>query len=469
VYPEGRGRWIGADEKGEARPSRLDLHTFAGEISMPDSVETRDASPSTDRRVYIGTITPDLDEHALAVWGVLEHLSPLVPNLGFWAEHPQVESVRTCVPQACHAYVGIFGTQYGQPLPELNISQLELEWGQAREAGIPGLIYLLDETKQPVLPSRVDRGSSAERLATLKDRIVRDHVPTFFTSPEDLAYKLLVDLPALLERLGLQVDRGKLDPVVKSLSAADWLLGTRLKLLRHALTKYSTNPPSDEVLRKVLRFLIVGDRQPAALYLSRSSDFDLRQSLVFLEEIEEALARLVDRGNRALQRAARTKNGSPTLHEESRYAIVLCGSMSHFPLMERYREILLSHRIPAIAPEDESVQRASLDEESFSSYKRVVSGRYLTKIRRRNTYGILVVNETKHGDPNYIGANTFAEIAVAFNARKKIYLLKDIPDTYADELIAWNVVPLSGKLDALIADFVEIVEPRQYLLLDLFQ
>jgi hypothetical protein len=137
--------------------------------------------------------------------------------------------------------------------------------------------------------------------------------------------------------------------------------------------------------------------------------------------------------------------------------------------MERYREILFSHRIPALAPEDESVQRASLDEESFSSFKRVVSARHLTKIRRRNTYGILVVNETKHGDPNYIGANTFAEIAVAFNARKKIYLLKDIPDTYADELVAWNVVPLSGKLDALIADFVELVEPRQYQLLDLFQ
>jgi hypothetical protein len=402
-------------------------------------------------------------------WGGLEHLSSLIPNLGFGAGHSQTACLRTCPLPECQAYVGIFGTQYGTLLPGSKISQLELEWVQASEAGIPSLIYLLDETKQPVLPSRVDKGSSAELLGVLKERIVRHRATTSFTSPEDLAYRLLVDLPSLLEGLGLRVDRGKLDATVRSLSAADWLLGTRLKLFRHALARHSANPPSDEVLRKVLRYLIIGDRQPAAFYLSRSSDFDLKQALVFLEEIEETLARLVDHGNRALQRATRVKNGSPSAHEESRYAIVLCGSMSHFPLMERYRDILLSRRIPAIAPEEESIQRANLDEDSFSSYKRVVSARYLTKIRRRNTQGILVVNETKHGDPNYIGANTFAEIAVAFNARKKIYLLKDIPDTYADELIAWNVIPLYGRLDALIADFVEIVEPRQYALLDLFQ
>ena len=147
MYPE--AEYVGSPQiKGGSETLKLDLHTFAGEISMPDSVETPDASTSTDRRVYMGTITPDLAEHALAVWGVLEHLSPLVPNLGFWAEQPQAECVRTCAPQECHAYVGFFGTQYGAPLSELNISQLELEWGQAREAGMEWTPFL----RQPVNP-----------------------------------------------------------------------------------------------------------------------------------------------------------------------------------------------------------------------------------------------------------------------------------------------------------------------------
>lgn len=149
--------------------------------------------------------------------------------------------------------------------------------------------------------------------------------------------------------------------------------------------------------------------------------------------------------------------------------IVLCGSMSHFTLMQEYRDMLAAKGIPAIAPEDESAQRASLNREAFSSYKRFVSMRHLAKIRRRSTYGILAVNATKHGDSNYIGANTFAEIAVAVNARKKIYLLNGIPETYADELIAWNVIALHGVLEPLIADLADILAPRQCLLFDLVE
>lgn len=48
--------------------------------------------------------------------------------------------------------------------------------------------------------------------------------------------------------------------------------------------------------------------------------------------------------------------------------------------------------------------------------------------------------------PNYIGANTFAEIAIAFYFGKKVFLLNDIYEPYSDELIAWGAIPLKGEI-----------------------
>ena len=62
---------------------------------------------------------------------------------------------------------------------------------------------------------------------------------------------------------------------------------------------------------------------------------------------------------------------------------------------------------------------------------------------------VLVVNPPKQGVGHYIGANAFAEIAIAFYFGKKIFLLYDQFPPYADELSAWGVVPLRGDLGLL--------------------
>jgi hypothetical protein len=86
----------------------------------------------------------------------------------------------------------------------------------------------------------------------------------------------------------------------------------------------------------------------------------------------------------------------------------------------------------------------------------------LSIIRRKDTDGILVANEPKHGDRNYIGANAFAEIAIAFNAQKAIYLLNDIPAAFEDELSAWGAIPLKGDLSILTADMNRLLsQPKQ--------
>lgn len=59
---------------------------------------------------------------------------------------------------------------------------------------------------------------------------------------------------------------------------------------------------------------------------------------------------------------------------------------------------------------------------------------------------LLIVNESKNGFENYIGANGFAEIAFGFYFQKKVYLLNDIYEPYREELEGWGIIPLKGEL-----------------------
>ena len=106
--------------------------------------------------------------------------------------------------------------------------------------------------------------------------------------------------------------------------------------------------------------------------------------------------------------------------------IVICGSMSNYQEMLACQKKLERHYIPSIVPKEENdlIQRLSV--EDFNVFKRDVSNQYLRKIREKNVIAILVVNSTKESIPNYIGANTFAEIAMAFCWRRRIFLLYDI-------------------------------------------
>lgn len=75
---------------------------------------------------------------------------------------------------------------------------------------------------------------------------------------------------------------------------------------------------------------------------------------------------------------------------------------------------------------------------------------HFSEIDKEDVDALLIVNENKNGQENYIGANVFAELAFGFYKNKKIFLLNDIYTPYAEELIAWEVIPLKGKLDSLI-------------------
>lgn len=120
-------------------------------------------------------------------------------------------------------------------------------------------------------------------------------------------------------------------------------------------------------------------------------------------------------------------------------SIVLCGSMKVLDKIYEVKEILESKGFNVILPK-----------ECIDGLPKVVASKaHFNRIIDPKNEIILVVNSTKNGIENYIGPNSFAEIAFAFYYLKKIYLLNDIYIPYKDELIGWNVIPLMGNLDML--------------------
>lgn len=125
--------------------------------------------------------------------------------------------------------------------------------------------------------------------------------------------------------------------------------------------------------------------------------------------------------------------------------IMICGSMAHFAAMQALAARLTARGISAVAPADER----GLTGGDPVAIKRALSARYFRLIRRRTVAAILVANLPRRGRKNYIGANTFAEIAVAVSAGKTIYLLHGFYPPLADELRAWGAIPLHGRLGRL--------------------
>lgn len=81
--------------------------------------------------------------------------------------------------------------------------------------------------------------------------------------------------------------------------------------------------------------------------------------------------------------------------------------------------------------------------------KITASRAHLDRIIDKNNQLILVVN-TKKGDiDNYIGPNSFAEIAFGFYYKKKVFVLNDIYEPYRDELDGWGVIALHGDLEKI--------------------
>ena len=120
--------------------------------------------------------------------------------------------------------------------------------------------------------------------------------------------------------------------------------------------------------------------------------------------------------------------------------IVLCGSMK------------IKDKIVEVGRSLENMgYNVLLPVECMQGLDKIIASRaHLDRIVNPENEIVLIVNDTKNGIENYIGPNSFAEIAFGFYFNKKVYLLNDIYDPYKDELVGWKVIPLKGNLNKIV-------------------
>lgn len=81
------------------------------------------------------------------------------------------------------------------------------------------------------------------------------------------------------------------------------------------------------------------------------------------------------------------------------------------------------------------------------SFKRKAMEKFNESLKESDA--ILVMNYTKDGKENHIGANTLMEIGMAFILQKKIFVLNPSPEFCKDELEAIEVPFLNGDLSKI--------------------
>lgn len=119
--------------------------------------------------------------------------------------------------------------------------------------------------------------------------------------------------------------------------------------------------------------------------------------------------------------------------------IVLCGSKKFIPKFFELEKVLKNMGAEVVVPREFIVEME----------KKEASLLHFSEIEKQDVDALLIVNETKNEQENYIGANGFAELAFGFYKGKQIFLLNDIFIPYEEELVAWEVIPLKGNLTKL--------------------
>jgi nucleoside 2-deoxyribosyltransferase len=127
--------------------------------------------------------------------------------------------------------------------------------------------------------------------------------------------------------------------------------------------------------------------------------------------------------------------------------IAICGSMKVFPQMKELGKSLniLGHNIFLPNNEGTKVDYAKLEFHEQVKLKSGFISNYLEVIKECDV--IVVANFDQDNKPNYIGSNTFLEMACAFALGKEIYILQELPEQENKlEIAGMLPIVLSGKL-----------------------
>lgn len=117
--------------------------------------------------------------------------------------------------------------------------------------------------------------------------------------------------------------------------------------------------------------------------------------------------------------------------------IVLSGSKKFIPKFFEIENKLKEKGYEVIVPKEFLIEMN----------KKEASLLHFSEIEKDDVEAVIIINEKNNGLDNYIGANGFAELALAFYKGKKVFLLNKIYKPYEEEIIGWGIITLNGKLE----------------------
>ncbi len=127
--------------------------------------------------------------------------------------------------------------------------------------------------------------------------------------------------------------------------------------------------------------------------------------------------------------------------------ITICGSMKFITEIKQLRIKLEEAGFKVLSPHDHESDSgySQLNEQERADRKNFFIDEHIDKIKCSDA--TLVANYTKNDVGNYIGANTFMEMAFAYILGKKIFILNTLPEQEnKDEIRGVHPIILNGEI-----------------------
>jgi hypothetical protein len=150
-------------------------------------------------KVFLSSTYLDLIEHRKAVVNALRTMGEDVEHMEIFGardEEPTEASLEEL--EKCTVLVGVYAYRYGTVPEGTKTSVTEQEYLYATKLGIPILVFVVDEN-HPWSRKLMDK--SLTKVEKFKSKATKEHTPEYFTSPDNLASKVVSSIGKLAKKL----------------------------------------------------------------------------------------------------------------------------------------------------------------------------------------------------------------------------------------------------------------------------
>jgi hypothetical protein len=164
--------------------------------------------------VFLSSTRQGLTDHRVAVQNAVLRLDVLYRGMEHFGSRSQPPR-RVMLDELlkCDLYIGIIGLRYGSIDVKTGLSYTELEYHTARKSAMQPMLFLMDE-KHPVADEdKEPEGNGRAKLARFRRQLCEDHVPEWFTTPDDLAAKVAQSLERWIAPRQIEWERLRHRPV----------------------------------------------------------------------------------------------------------------------------------------------------------------------------------------------------------------------------------------------------------------